>query len=186
MRVRVPIEKHSTADEHQKKMMKLYRKFNLQQKKLHNNINDKNGNEEDKNETEESREVDLSDLEILGVSKSSHPCVNEVLIEKQACGMRNKPCEYEIYGIPRKLKHLKIIQSNHIIFHIHIVPKHFVCLNRNQELAEILQRIDGITISFQKNVTFSHIQVAMATKTTSKHKNSVNKHAAVRFSRYVV
>lgn len=101
MRVRVPIEKHSTADEHQQKMMKLYRKFNLQHKKLYNDIKDEN-DEEENNDTEESREEDLSDLEILGVSKSSHPCVNEVLVEKQTCGMRNKPCEYEIYGIPRK------------------------------------------------------------------------------------
>lgn len=100
MRVRVPIEKHSTADEHQQKVMKLYKKFNLQHNKYFNEITDEN--DEELNETEESREDALSDLEILGVSKSNHPCINEVLVEKQTCGMRNKPCEYEIYGIPRK------------------------------------------------------------------------------------
>lgn len=101
MRVRVPIEKHSTADEHQQKMMKLYKKFNLQHNKQRNDISEEN--EEENNETEESsREEVLTDLEILGITKADHPCVDEVLVEKQTCGMRNKPCEYEVYGIPRK------------------------------------------------------------------------------------
>jgi hypothetical protein len=102
MRVRVPIEKHSTADEHQQKVMKLYKKFNLQLLKLHNDISEEI--EDEDNETEESREEDLSDLEILGVTRADHPCKSEVLVEKQTCGMNNKPCEYEIYGIPRKTK----------------------------------------------------------------------------------
>lgn len=87
--------------------MTLYKKFNWQHKKLYNYINDENDNEEENIETEESREEDLSDLEILGVSKSTHPCINEVLVEKQTCGQRNKACEYEIYGIPRKSKKLR-------------------------------------------------------------------------------
>lgn len=96
----MPIEKHSTADEHQNKMMKLFKKFNAQHNKNRNDIS-----EEEEEEAEESREEDLSDLEILGVAKSDHPCINEALVEKQTCGMRNKPCEYEIYGIPRKCWH---------------------------------------------------------------------------------
>lgn len=102
MRVRVPIEKHSTADEHQEKMMKLYRKFNAQLSKHFNEITEDNDEDEEANETDESREEDLSDLEILGVTKPNHPCIDEVLVEKQTCGMNNKPCEYEVFGIPRK------------------------------------------------------------------------------------
>ena len=101
MRVRVPIEKHSTAGEHQQKILKLYKKFNSQHSKYHNEINDDN-EEAEENGTEESREEDLSDLEILGVTKPNHPCIHEELVEKQVCGMKNKPCEHEIYGIPRK------------------------------------------------------------------------------------
>lgn len=108
MRVRVPIEKHSTADEHQQKMMTLYKKFNLHHNKHHNDISEEN--EEENNETEESSREE-TDLEILGVSKADHPCVDEVLVEKQACGMRNKPCEYEIYGVPRKRP---FTQFNHV------------------------------------------------------------------------
>lgn len=112
MRVRVPIDKHSTADEHQQKVMKLYRKFNLQNFKHHNDITD-DKEEDDENETEESREEELSDLEILGVTRPDHPCKSEILVEKQTCGMNNKPCEYEIFGIPRKTKQLsnKILPS---------------------------------------------------------------------------
>jgi spondin-1 len=102
MRVRVPIEKHSTASEHQEKIMKLYKKFNAQHNKNFNEIAD----EEEDNETDESREEDLSDLEILGILKMDHPCANEIFVEKQTCGMRNKPCEYEIFGIPRKTEAL--------------------------------------------------------------------------------
>lgn len=102
MRVRVPIEKHSTADEHQQKMMKLYRKFNAQHNKHFNEVTEDNDEAEVNNETDESREEDLSDLEILGVTKPNHPCIDEVLVEKQTCGMNNKPCDYEIFGIPRK------------------------------------------------------------------------------------
>jgi hypothetical protein len=102
MRVRIPIDKHSTADEHQLKIMKLYKKFNLVHNKHHNEINDDN-NEAEENEASESREdEELSDHEILGVAKPNHPCSKEVLVEKQTCGMKNKRCEYEIYGIPRK------------------------------------------------------------------------------------
>lgn len=103
MRLRVPIEKHSTADEHQQKMMKLYRKFNAKHNKHFNEVTEDNENEdEENNETDESHEEDLSDLEILGVAKPNHPCINEALVEKQTCGMGNKPCEYEVFGIPRK------------------------------------------------------------------------------------
>lgn len=97
----MPIEKHSTADEHQQKMMKLYKKFNLQHQKQRNDLSEEK-NDEEENETEESREEDLSDLEILGVTKSDHPCIEEILVEKQTCGMANKPCEHELFGIPRK------------------------------------------------------------------------------------
>lgn len=112
MRVRVPIEKHSTADEHQKKIMKLFKKFNSQRRgherkfKSHHEDDD---DEKKANETSESRELEnLSDHEILGVAKPNHPCFNEVLVEKQTCGMRQKPCEHEIYGIPRK-QNLKLL-----------------------------------------------------------------------------
>lgn len=84
-------------------MMKLFKKFNLQHGKIQNEITDENDEvEEDNNETDESHEDDMSDLEILGVSRSDHPCYDEALVEKQTCGLRNKPCEYEIFGIPRK------------------------------------------------------------------------------------
>lgn len=119
MRLRIPIEKHSTADEHQQKMMKFYRKFNLQHKKFHNDIHEEVDDVEGNDETEESREENMSDLDIiLGASKSTHPCVNEVLVEKQTCGMKNKPCEYEIYGIPCKAEreHFKRFNFNHKFF----------------------------------------------------------------------
>lgn len=99
MRVRIPIEKHSTADEHQLKIMKLYKKFNSEHNKHHNEINDDNDEAE---ESEATEEEELSDHEILGVAKPNHPCSKEVLVEKQTCGMKNKKCEYEVFGIPRK------------------------------------------------------------------------------------
>jgi hypothetical protein len=104
MRVRVPIEKDSTADEHQRKIEKLYIKFNAQQNKkdlkFHNEDDDSKKKE---NETSELKELEsLSDHEILGAAKPNHPCFNEILVEKQTCGLRQKPCEHEIYGIPRK------------------------------------------------------------------------------------
>lgn len=108
MRVRVPIEKHSTADEHQQKMMKLYRKFNAKHNKHVNDISEEtNDDEVEENGTEESEEVFKSDLEILGVSTSDHPCINEAMVEKQTCGLQNRPCEHEIYGIPRKCESVK-------------------------------------------------------------------------------
>lgn len=107
MRVRVPIEKHSTADEHQQKMMKLFKKFNSHHNKHHNDISVENDEAEDNETEEESREEDSSDLEILGVSKPTHPCINEIFVEKQTCGMRNKPCEHEVYGIPRRVALIK-------------------------------------------------------------------------------
>lgn len=111
MRVRVPLEKHSTADEHQLKIMKLYKKFNSEHNKHHNEVHDAN-DEVEARENSESREEELSDHEILGAAKPSHPCSKEVLVEKQACGMKNKRCEYEVYGIPRKkIVDLKLVSN---------------------------------------------------------------------------
>lgn len=103
MRVRIPIDKHSTADEHQLKIMKLYKKFNSEHNKHHNEVNEDN-DEAEKSEASElqDEEEELSDHEILGVAKPNHPCSKEVLVEKQACGMMNKKCEYEVFGIPGK------------------------------------------------------------------------------------
>jgi hypothetical protein len=99
MRVRVAIEKHSTADEHQRKILAMYRKFAAQQTKQFNDISEEKGEDD---EIEDSDEDDLTDLEILGITSSDHPCIDEIFVEKQACGMRNRPCEYEVFGIPRK------------------------------------------------------------------------------------
>ncbi|KAL7050163.1 hypothetical protein ACKWTF_003970 [Chironomus riparius] len=103
MRVRVPIDKNSSANDHVHKIMKLFKKFNSKNNKYRNEI--ENGNRDvEENDAGNSNERDgeeLSDLEILGVSSSSkHPCINEEFVQKQACGMRNKPCEYEFYGMP--------------------------------------------------------------------------------------
>lgn len=103
MRVRVPIDKNSSANDHVQRIMKLFKKFNSKNNKYRNEISD--DRDEDENDTESLSERDdeeLSDLEILGVSSPKHPCINEELVQKQACGMRNKPCEYEYYGMPRK------------------------------------------------------------------------------------
>lgn len=101
MRVRVPIEKHSTANEHQQKILKLFKKFNAQQNKILNDISEEVEDDEPR-ESGESHEEELSDLEILGVSKADHPCINEALVEKQTCGMKSRPCAHELFGIPRK------------------------------------------------------------------------------------
>jgi hypothetical protein len=103
MRVRVPIERNSSADDHVRKIFKLFKKFNMRNNKYRNEINDDEVDEGDENEEDEKRrELELSDLEILGVSSPKHPCINEELVQKQTCGMRNKPCEHELYGMPRK------------------------------------------------------------------------------------
>jgi hypothetical protein len=107
MRVRVPIDKNSTADDHVRKIFKLFKKFNTRNNKYHNEIADID-NDDDENKTNESEEpkgdenVQLSDLEILGVSSPKHPCINVELVQKQTCGMQNKPCEHEIYRMPCK------------------------------------------------------------------------------------
>lgn len=93
MRVRIPIDtkqNHSALDD-QLKIMKIYRKFK--------NLNDENVDHE--NKTSEPDEY-FSNYEILGVTKPNHPCLDEKLVEKQACGMKNKKCEHEIFGIPGK------------------------------------------------------------------------------------
>lgn len=101
MRVRVPIEKHSTANEHQQKILKLFRKFNAQHNKNFNDISDE-VDEDEPHESGESHEEELSDLEILGVSRADHPCIEEALVEKQTCGMKSRPCAHELFGIARK------------------------------------------------------------------------------------
>lgn len=101
MRVRVPIEKDSTADDHVRKIFKLFKKFNTRNNKYRNEIADdiEAAGESSREKDEDSN---LSDLEILGVSSPKHPCINVELVQKQTCGMRNKPCEHEIYGTPRE------------------------------------------------------------------------------------
>lgn len=112
MRVRVPIEKDSTADDHVRKIFKLFKKFNTKNNKYRNEIAD------DIEDGENSKEKDeeLSDLEILGVSSPKHPCINVELVQKQTCGMRNKPCEHEIYGTPRKSLKLHLDNELHNFF----------------------------------------------------------------------
>ena len=106
MRVRVPIDKNSTADDHVRKIFKLFKKFNTKNNKYRNEIADidDNANESEDNERKEGEDGRvLSDEEILGVSSPKHPCINVELVQKQTCGMRNKPCEHEVFGMPRKL-----------------------------------------------------------------------------------
>lgn len=118
MRVRVSIEKNSSANDHVHRIMKLFKKFNSKNNKYRNEINDDVSasasapatDDDDDDDDRAKKENDMesfngeamSDLEILGVSSSKHPCINEEIVQKQTCGMRNKPCEYEVYGIPRK------------------------------------------------------------------------------------
>lgn len=105
MRVRVPIDKNSTADDHVRKIFKLFKKFNTRNNKYRNEIADI----DDDNHEEEERDqlnTGLSDVEILGVTSPKHPCINVELVQKQTCGMQNKPCEHEIYGMPRKFKRI--------------------------------------------------------------------------------
>lgn len=122
MRVRVPIDKHSTAGEHQRSILSLYKKFNAKNLRQLNDISEEKEEDEERNETVESQEDDMTDREILGIKKSDHPCFSEVLVEKQTCGMRLKACEHEIYGIPRK--HRTDENFSHINF------PHFCCFLR--------------------------------------------------------
>jgi hypothetical protein len=110
MRVRVPIEKNSTAHEHQMKIKKLYMKFNSDMKKLHGDMNYENDENEDKTSEEE-----LSDLEILGIARINHPCSKEILVEKQACGIKSNRCQHEIFGIPRKFDYIQKALSPFIV-----------------------------------------------------------------------
>lgn len=112
MRVRVPIGKNSSANDHVYRIMKLFKKFNSKNNKYRNEINeDDESDMNSKDETDEQEEGNLeeqSDLEILGVSSQRHPCINEELVQKQTCGMRNKPCVHEVYGMPREYKNIKL------------------------------------------------------------------------------
>lgn len=101
-RVRVPLDKHMTADEHLQKIFRLYKKLNSKKNKHRNEIDDED--EEERDETGDGSEEyeDLSELEILGVSDPEHPCHNQEFVQKQKCGMRNKPCDADIEGIPRE------------------------------------------------------------------------------------
>lgn len=91
MRIRIPL--NGTAMDHQLNIMTIYKKF----RPNYNYVSDDNS---DKNKTIESKEIG-DEYDIFGV-KSSHPCSKELLLEKQACGMKNKKCEHEIFGVPRK------------------------------------------------------------------------------------
>jgi hypothetical protein len=106
MRVRVPIDKNSSANDHVHRILKLFKKFNAKNNKYQNEINNVDGSDDDDdddggNNGDNSHEDEMSDAEILGVSSPNHPCINEELVQKQTCGLRNKPCEYELYGMPR-------------------------------------------------------------------------------------
>lgn len=95
IKVRIPTPQQK-RDENLQKIIKLYKKLTSKR----NNFN--NDDEDDEDDDEENDE--LSDFDVMEISDSDHPCYEMELIKRETCGERNKPCENDIYGMPRMFK----------------------------------------------------------------------------------
>lgn len=85
VKVRIPTT-HQKRDENLQKITKLYLKLTSKNNRYENDDDD---------------EQNLSDLDVEQISDSDHPCFEMELIERVQCGMKNKPCENDIYEMPR-------------------------------------------------------------------------------------
>lgn len=88
IRVRIPTS-HQKQDENLQRIKKLYNKLSSKRHQYNDDDDDDEENE-------------WSDLNVRAISDSDHPCFEMELIERVTCGMNNKPCENDIYGMPRK------------------------------------------------------------------------------------
>lgn len=64
------------------------------------------------NEDDDENEIELSDLDVMKISDTDHPCFETELIERVTCGMKSKPCENDIYGMPRRSNKNKPFNEN--------------------------------------------------------------------------
>ena len=119
IKIRIP-KKNQPEDENLEKIVNLYRKLNnMSPKAKHSRFNkveeeeeeeeedDDEANEDDDENGEE--EDDMSDFDVMEISDSDHPCYGIDLIERKTCGERNKPCEDDMYGMPRKSISLVVV-----------------------------------------------------------------------------
>lgn len=95
LKVRIPVPTQK-RDENLQRIIKLFKKLSS---KRANIIDDDDEDEEDDEENDE-----LSDFDVMEISDSDHPCYQTELIKRETCGERNKPCENDIYGMPRTFK----------------------------------------------------------------------------------
>lgn len=85
MRIPTTLQKR---DENLQRIIKLYHKLTSKTNRYNNDDYDDDD--------------DLSDLDVMEISDSDHPCDGLEMIDRQTCGMKNKPCEDDINGMPRK------------------------------------------------------------------------------------
>lgn len=92
IRVRIP-QPPQKKDEDLKRIIKLYNKLTSKKNRFSND--DEDGDEDDEDRDE------MSDFNVKEISDSDHPCYEKDLINREICGERNRPCENDIYGMPR-------------------------------------------------------------------------------------
>lgn len=96
IRVRIP-KPPQKKDEDLKRIIKLYNKLTSKRSRLSNDDDE----DDDDNDDEDGDEDGMSDFNVKEISDSEHPCYEKDLINREICGERNRPCENDIYGMPR-------------------------------------------------------------------------------------
>lgn len=90
IRVRIP-QPPQKKDEDLKRIIKLYNKLASKRSRV--------SSDEDQDEDED--DDGMGDFNVREISDPEHPCYEKDLINREICGERNRPCENDIYGMPR-------------------------------------------------------------------------------------
>lgn len=69
---------------------------------MYHKLNQKNKRYNDDDEEDDENDDESSDFDVSEISDSDHQCYETELIDRKQCGANNKPCENDIYGMPRK------------------------------------------------------------------------------------
>lgn len=107
---------------------------------MYHKLNQKNKRYNDDDEEDDENDDESGDFDVSEISDSDHQCYDTELIDRKQCGANNKPCENDIYGMPRKLfaKALKNILT-------FFFSKLSVYKNRCGRIAKKRPKIAGIT-----------------------------------------
>lgn len=85
IRVKIPTATQK-RDDNLRRIIKLYQKLTSKGNRF--------------NDDDDDDENELSDFDVMEISDSDHPCYEMGLIERETCGMKNKPCDDDSNGVP--------------------------------------------------------------------------------------